>query len=175
MVVTCPECKGRYKIDPSGSKSKVGKVKCPGCSHLFEIALTGNVGNDKEQAARDVPLILIVDDARFFRQMIEDLLSDLPVEFISAADGDEAWIKITTRLPQLVLLDLNIPGRTGKQILQSIQEEPRLNRVKVLAMSGVERGEETAAEVLRFGAVDFINKSFKPIELEKRVRNILGI
>ena len=85
MVVTCPECKGRYKIDPSGSKSKVGKVKCPGCSHLFEIALTGIGGNDKEQAATEVPLILIVDDARFFRQMIEDLLSDLPVEFISAA------------------------------------------------------------------------------------------
>ena len=175
MVVTCPECKGRYKIDPSGSQSRVGKVKCPGCSHRFQIVLTGNGESNKEQAVTGVPLILIVDDARFFRQMIEDLLSDLPVEFISAADGDEAWVKITTRLPQLVLLDLNIPGRSGKQILQSIQEEPRLNRIKVLAMSGVERGEETAAAVRRFGAVDFINKSFKPSELEKRVRNILAI
>jgi len=175
MVVTCPECKGRYKIDPSGSQSRVGKVKCPGCSHRFEIVLIGNGEINTEQAVTGVPLILIVDDARFFRQMIEDLLSDLPVEFISAADGDEAWVKITTRLPQLVLLDLNIPGRSGKQILQSIQEEPRLNRIKVLAMSGVERGEETAAAVRRFGAVDFINKSFKPSELEKRVRNILGI
>ena len=175
MVVTCPECKSRYKIDPSGSQSRVGKVKCPGCSHRFEIVLTGNGESNKEQAVTGVPLILIVDDARFFRQMIEDLLSDLPVEFISAADGDEAWVKITTRLPQLVLLDLNIPGRSGKQILQSIQEEPRLNRIKVLAMSGVERGEETAAAVRRFGAVDFINKSFKPSELEKRVRNILAI
>jgi DNA-binding response OmpR family regulator len=153
----------------------VGKVKCPGCSHRFEIVLTGNAESNKEQAVTGVPLILIVDDARFFRQMIEDLLSDLPVEFMSAADGDEAWVKITTRLPQLVLLDLNIPGRSGKQILQSIQEEPRLNRIKVLAMSGVERGEETASAVRRFGAVDFINKSFKPSELEKRVRNILGI
>jgi DNA-binding response OmpR family regulator len=153
----------------------VGKVKCPGCSHRFEIVLTGNAESNKEQTVTGVPLILIVDDARFFRQMIEDLLSDLPVEFISAADGDEAWVKITTRLPQLVLLDLNIPGRSGKQILQSIQEEPRLNRIKVLAMSGVERGEETAAAVRRFGAVDFINKSFKPSELEKRVRNILAI
>lgn len=175
MVVTCPACRGRYKIDPSDSKSRVGKVKCPGCSHLFEISLTVNGQDDKAQAAARVPLILIVDDARFFRQMVEDLLKDLPVEFISAADGDEAWSKITTRLPQLVLLDLNIPGRSGKEILQSIQKEPRLNRVKVLAMSGVERGAETDAAVRRFGAVDFINKSFKPSELEKRVRNILGI
>ena len=175
MVITCPECKGRYKIDPASSKSKVGKVKCPGCSHVFAIELTGNDGKETEKTAPDLPLVLIVDDARFFRQLIKDLLSDLPVEFLSASDGDEAWEVITTRLPQLVLLDLNIPGRTGKQILRSLQEEPRFNRVKVLAMSGVERGEQTAAEVRRFGAVDFINKSFKPSELEKRVRNILGI
>jgi len=175
MVITCPECKGRYKIDPASSKSKVGKVKCPECSHVFAIELTSNDGKETEKTAPDLPLVLIVDDARFFRQMIKDLLSDLPVEFLSAADGDEAWEVITTRLPQLVLLDLNIPGRTGKQILRSLQEEPRFNRVKVLAMSGVERGEQTAAEVRRFGAVDFINKSFKPSELEKRVRNILGI
>jgi CheY-like chemotaxis protein len=120
-------------------------------------------------------LVLIVDDARFFRQMIKDLLGSLPLEFIEAADGDEAWRMITTRLPQLVLLDLNIPGRTGKQILQSLQEDPRLGQVKALAMSGVERGEKIAAEVRRCGAVDFINKSFKPSELEKRVRTILGI
>jgi len=175
MVISCPECKGRYKIDPTASKSKVGKVKCPGCSHIFAIALAGNDGKETATTAPSLPLVLIVDDARFFRQMIMDLLSDLPVEFISAADGDEAWELITTRLPQLVLLDLNIPGRTGKQILQALLEEPRFNLVKVLAMSGVERGEQTAAEVRRFGAVDFINKSFKPSELEKRVKNILGI
>ena len=175
MVITCPACKGRYKIDPAASKSNVGKAKCPGCSHVFAIALAGNDGKDTAKTAPFLPLVLIVDDARYFRQMIKDLLSDLPVEFISAADGDEAWEKIATRLPQLVLLDLNIPGRTGKQILQSLQEEPRFNPVKVLAMSGVERGEQAAAEVRRFGAVDFINKSFKPSELEKRVRNILGI
>jgi len=175
MVITCSACNKRYKIDPSGSKSNVGKVKCPGCSHVFEIALTGTDEKQVENAELGQPLVLIVDDACFFRQMIEDLLNDLPVEFISAADGDDAWKKITSRLPQLVLLDLNLPGRTGKQILQSLQEEPRFNQVKVLAMSGVERGAETAAEVRRFGAVDFINKSFKPSELEKRVRNILGI
>jgi len=175
MVITCPECKGRYKIDPAASKSKMGKVKCPGCSHVFAIALAGNDGKETGKAAPALPLVLIVDDARYFREMIKDLLSDLPAEFIAAADGDEAWEKITTRLPQLVLLDLNIPGRTGKQILKSLQEEPRFSLVKVLAMSGVERGEQAADEVRRIGAVDFINKSFKPIELEKRVRNILGI
>ena len=175
MVITCPKCNGRYKIDPAASRAKVSKAKCPGCSHVFIITLEDNGGKTTEQGATGLPLVLIVDDAGFFRQMIKELLSELPVEFIAAADGDDAWEKITSRLPQLVLLDLNIPGRTGKQILQSLQEDPRYRTVKVLAISGVERGEQAAVEVRRFGAVDFINKSFKPSELEKRVRTILGI
>jgi len=176
MVITCPACQGQYRIKPAASKLQVAKVKCPACQHVFEVSLVAKpVARAEPQDASADPVVLVVDDARFFREMIKDLLGDLPVEFITAADGDEAWEKITTRLPQLVLLDLNIPGRSGKQILQSLQEDPRFSPVKVLAMSGVERGEQAAAEVRRFGAVDFINKSFKPIELEKRVRNILGI
>ena len=92
-----------------------------------------------------------------------------------AADGDEAWQQITALVPQLVLLDLNIPGKNGKEILQAMQKSSQLDQVKVIAMSGVERGEETAAEVRLIGADDFISKSFKPRELQDRVRNILGL
>ena len=120
-------------------------------------------------------MVLIVDDARFFREMIKDILKDLPVELVMAADGNEAWQQITRLVPQLVLLDLNIPGKNGKEILQSLQESSQLDQVKVLAMSGVERGEETASEVRLIGAEDFISKSFKPRELQRRVSNILGL
>ncbi len=174
MIIACPECKARYRIDPSGSKTATAKVKCPGCKHVFEISL------DKQAPVQEVvspgkPLILIVDDARFFREMIKDILSPLPVELITAADGDEAWQTINSRTPQLVLLDLNIPGKSGKEILGALAGSELAKSVKVLAMSGVERGEETAAEVRRIGAEDFINKSFKPRELENRVQSILGL
>jgi DNA-binding response OmpR family regulator len=107
--------------------------------------------------------------------MIKDILSELPVDLDDAADGNEAWQKITGTKPQLVLLDLNIPGKNGKEILQSLQQNAQLDSVKVLAMSAVERGEETASEVRLIGAVDFISKSFKPRELQKRVRDLLAL
>ena len=78
-------------------------------------------------------------------------------------------------MPQLVLLDLNIPGKTGKEILQSLQTYSHRDQVKVLAMSGVERGEETASEIRLIGADDFISKSFKPRDLQARVRNLLSL
>jgi len=73
------------------------------------------------------------------------------------------------------LLDLNIPGKNGKEILQSLQQNAHLDSVKVLAMSGVERGEETSSEVRLLGAVAFISKSFKPRELQKRVLDLLAL
>jgi len=175
MLIECPTCQARYRIDPSASKANVAKVKCPGCQHVFEVALVAEnkVQQDDDPSAQ--PVVLIVDDARFFREMIKDILTELPVKLIMAADGDEAWQQITALVPQLVLLDLNIPGKNGKEILQAMQESSQFDQVKVLAMSGVERGEETAAAVRLIGADDFISKSFKPRELQDRVRNILGL
>jgi predicted Zn finger-like uncharacterized protein len=175
MVIECPTCKARYRIDPSASKADVAKVKCPGCQHVFEVSLAAENISQEENCSSKKPVVLIVDDARFFREMIMDILKDLPVEMVVAADGNDAWQQITDLVPQLVLLDLNIPGKNGKEILQSMQESRQFDHVKVLAMSGVERGEETASEVRLIGADDFISKSFKPRELQDRVRKILGL
>lgn len=175
MVITCPACQARYRIDPSAGKSEMAKVKCPGCDHVFEVSLVEEKNIQLGKASSGQPVVLIVDDARFFREMIKDILSELPVELVTAADGNEAWQLITTLVPQLVLLDLNIPGKTGKQILQSLQTYSQRDQVKVLVMSGVERGEETSSEVRLIGADDFVSKSFKPRDLQDRVRNLLGL
>ena len=175
MIITCPSCSGRYRIDPSSSKAKVAKVKCPSCNEIFEVSLVEESNSQPETSSSGQPLVLVVDDARFFREMITDILKDLPVELVMAADGNEAWEQMTTRTPQLILLDLNIPGKSGREILQSLQGSPQQSQIKVLAMSGVERGEETAAEVKSIGATDFINKSFKPRELQSRVKEILDL
>jgi len=175
MLIVCPTCKARYRIDPSISKTDVAKVKCPGCQKVFAVSLVEEKLNQQDSCLTRQPVVLIVDDARFFREMINDILKELPVKLVMSADGNDAWQQINALVPQLVLLDLNIPGKNGKEILQSMQEVPQLAQVKVLVMSGIERGEETAAEVRRIGANDFISKSFKPRELQDRVRTILGL
>lgn len=175
MVITCPACRARYRIDPAASKAAQAKVKCPGCQHVFEVALNGEAPTRPAPANAGQPVVLIVDDARFFREMIKDILGVLPVKLISAADGNEAWQRIDALPPHLVLLDLNIPGKSGKEILQQLHTDQRFAKVKVLAMSGVERGEETSMVVRQLGAEDFISKSFKPGELQDRVRKLLGI
>lgn len=179
MVITCPHCKAKYRIETAALKSRLAKVKCPGCSHLFEVSLVPEqlaVARPSEAALVDgKPLILVVDDARFFREMIRDILSELPIEILTAADGDEAWALLVDRVPQLVLLDLNIPGKSGREILLELQGSPLKSKIRVLAMSAVDRGDLAASEMRRLGAVDFLSKSFTPAELRKRVRSFLDI
>jgi DNA-binding response OmpR family regulator len=119
--------------------------------------------------------VLVVDDARFFREMIKEMLQELPIRLVLAADGHEAWQQISALSPQLVLLDLNIPGKSGKEIVQELRQSTGNERVKVLAMSGIERGAEVASEMRQIGADDFINKSFTPRELQDRVRKLLDL
>jgi predicted Zn finger-like uncharacterized protein len=176
MVISCPACQARYRINPAASKSQIAKVKCPGCQHIFDVSLTGEQKSQPEQrAVSSGPVVLVVDDARFFREMIKDILKELPITVALAADGHEAWKEIFALSPQLVLLDLNIPGKSGKEIVQELRQSTGSKQVKVVAMSGVERGAAIASEMRLIGADDFINKSFTPRELQDRVRKILGL
>jgi len=178
MIITCPKCDSRYKIDPSRSSKQVVTVKCPGCAHRFEVSLETAPAASADVVVREEtsrPLMLVVDDARFFREMIKDILKALPIELQFAADGNEAWRFLQERTPRLLLLDLNIPGKSGYDLLREIQGGETFSQMTILVMSGVERGAQVASEVSRLGADGFVSKSFTPKELQNRVRDILGL
>jgi len=78
-------------------------------------------------------------------------------------------------VPRLLLLDLNIPGKSGYDLLREIQGAKSFHQMKILVMSGVERGDQVASEVSRLGADGFVSKSFTPKELQNRVRDILDL
>lgn len=184
MIIACPQCQARYRIDPPAGDKATIRVKCPGCQHTFEARIEAapamppaGVPAAVPPGAADTarPLVLIVDDARFFREMIRDLLSELPIRMETAADGHEALQKIQSLHPALLLLDLNIPGISGQELITAIRQSPESRQIRILAMSGVQRGEESASIVRGLGADGFINKSFKPRDLQEHVRQLLKL
>ena len=101
-----------------------------------------------------------MDDSRFFREMILDILKPLHANFLIATDGIQALQVIEKENPDLVLLDLNLPKKNGFEIIRDVRSSPSLKDICLLAMSGVYYKEVDAAEVKRVGANDFIKKSF---------------
>jgi predicted Zn finger-like uncharacterized protein len=183
MIIVCPQCQSRYRINPPAGSKPQARVKCPNCQNTFDITLAvapvaveaSAVTPASPEGDVAKPLVLVVDDARFFREMIRDLLADLPIRVETAGDGHEALQMINKLHPALLLLDLNIPGVSGQDIIAAVRRDAACNTVRILAMSGVQRGEEAAHDVRRLGADDFINKSFRPRDLQNRVRQILGL
>jgi len=108
-----------------------------------------------------VPRILIVDDEQGIRRSLAGLLADETYETASAADGEAALAAVREQPPDLVLLDIAMPGRDGIAVLEEMRQAwPRL---PVIMMSG--HGTiETAVRATQLGAFDFIEK---PLSAEK--------
>lgn len=113
------------------------------------------------------PLIMIADDAMFMRRVIRRALSQEGYDrFVEVGTGTEALIQYRASRPDLVLLDITMPERSGLDALDDIlQEDPE---AKIIMCSAV--GQETViAQAIRRGALDFIIKPFKDEELIKLV------
>lgn len=130
----------------------------------------------REPAAGTKPAstVLVVDDSRFFRELIVDMLKPLSLSTLTAANGAEAMAVIRREHPALVILDLNLSAeKSGTDLVRDIRADRSLDGIRLLAMSGVFRKKADVAEVEMAGADDFISKSFTPEQLQTRVINLL--
>lgn len=173
MIIQCPSCQARYRIDPTKSDKPVITIKCPKCQSGFDVPLVSEAGKGASSQMPARRKILVVDDARFFRDAILDILQVLDAEIMTAADAEQALALIRRDLPDLVMLDLKLPNMDGYQLIQAIRAEPSWKGIKLLAMSSVYRQRDEVHKVLLAGADDFLNKSFTPDKLIEQVRNLL--
>ena len=180
MQIQCPGCGARYRINTQASGRSAGRVRCPKCSRVFEVDLNAPPAAAVTVLGRSAPAapaqrtILVVDDARFFREVIVDVLAPLDCRLLTAVDAETALEMVRRENPQLVILDLNLPGMNGYELVRAIRAEVGRG-IKLLAMSGVFRKDEDIHNIQTAGADDFTGKSFKPEDFLARVRHLLGV
>ena len=97
--------------------------------------------------------ILIVDDEESIRSSLEGILKDEGYTISQASDGDEALALLNQRVPDVVLLDVWLPGLNGIQALQAVRKQQA--DLEVIMMSG-HANIETAVKATKLGAIDFI-------------------
>ena len=89
-----------------------------------------------------------------------------------AADGDQALVAVRERAPDLVLLDMSIPGTSGPEVLAAVKEDPATSDVRVIVVTAT--GEEGRASALASGADHYFTKPFSPIALLQAVEEVIG-
>lgn len=122
-------------------------------------------------AARPVR-ILIADDQRQNRQLLEVMLSPEGFVFLTAARGDEALAIVAQQSPDLILLDVMMPGMDGYQVAAKIKGNLATKNIPIIMVSGLH---DSGARMLAksAGADDFLSRPVDRAELVVRVRNLL--
>jgi two-component system, NarL family, invasion response regulator UvrY len=114
--------------------------------------------------------ILLVDDHAIVRAGLRRLLAALPAEIAECASGDEALAQVRAAAPDLVVLDLNLPGIGGLELLRRLRRERPGLAVLVLSMHA---DPLYAARALDAGARGYVSKNAAPEELLLAVRRVL--
>lgn len=116
--------------------------------------------------------ILIADDDNYIRDITKKALEKYNFKIIEAIDGIDALNKIKTELPDLIVLDLNMPHLNGKEILEYVRKDARTLMVPVIVITG-EDAMDSKIETFEVGADDYIIKPFNPLELALKIYNII--
>ncbi|WP_300633569.1 EAL domain-containing response regulator [Pseudomonas sp.] len=118
--------------------------------------------------------LLIVDDEPQVRKLLETLLQHEGYQTLSASSGEEALQWVAQQPPDLILLDIMMPGMDGYEVATQLKSNPVTANIPIIMLSALS---ESSARVsgLETGAEEFISKPVERVELWLRVRNLLRL
>jgi two-component system, OmpR family, phosphate regulon response regulator PhoB len=116
--------------------------------------------------------ILIVEDHPTMREAMKLILEHEGFEIREAPDGAAALAMVRDQPPDLMFLDLNIPGASGADVLTELKRDPTTKDVRVIIVTAT--GEEGREFVLSLGADEYFTKPFSPTALLRTVERVLA-
>ena len=119
-----------------------------------------------------IKLLHVEDDAdiREIAQMALDLSGEFHV--IQCCSGEEALAQVETYTPDVVLLDMMMPGMTGRQTLEKMRERPEFSQIPAIFMTARAQHAEIE-ELLQIGAAEVISKPFDPMSLPDQIKQAM--
>jgi len=116
--------------------------------------------------------ILIIDDEKDLVKLVKEILELENFQVSNAYDGEEGLRKAISEIPDLILLDIKMPGLNGFQVLERLKMDKTISHIPVVMLTtSILRQDRDKAFDL--GAVDYVIKSLAGFELGERIRKIL--
>ncbi|NIY18288.1 MAG: response regulator, partial [Nitrospinaceae bacterium] len=126
---------------------------------------------DPDSHSRPYSLLLVDDDPEILA-LLQAKLGKEQYKIFTASEGEEAIRIVNTKKPDLIVLDVNLPGLSGLEICRSLRGDKNTRDIPILILSG--RSDEIDRILgLEFGADDYVTKPFNSQELILRINNIL--
>lgn len=117
--------------------------------------------------------ILLIEDDKFLRELMNKKLVTMGYDVVAAADGESGLAMIKETKPDVVLLDLILPGINGFEVLERAKKDPDTVNVPVIILSNLGQSEDIE-KGLKLGAKDFLVKAhFTPQEIINKLKAIV--
>jgi putative two-component system response regulator len=117
--------------------------------------------------------ILVVDDTEANLDILVDALGDL-YDLSVAMDGETALEAVEEEKPDLILLDIMMPGMDGYEVLSTLKQNPRFQKIPIIFLTALTEI-ENKTRGFQLGAVDYITKPFEVLEVQARVKTHLSL
>jgi signal transduction histidine kinase len=117
------------------------------------------------------PLVLIIDDNLTSRETLKALLFDSGYDIVTADSGKTGLEKAIEKLPDVILLDVMMPGMDGYEVTRQIRQDPKLSEVPIIMITALD-DRYSRLMGLKAGADDFLSKPYDSMELEIRLRGL---
>jgi DNA-binding response OmpR family regulator len=119
-----------------------------------------------------MPRVLVVDDEPNILLSLEFLMQQAGFEVTTAEDAEQAQALISQQVPDLILLDISLPGMSGFDLLEQLRADDATRQLPVVMLTA--HGREVEKEKgMALGASDYITKPFSTRELVSRVQTLL--
>lgn len=118
--------------------------------------------------------IVVVDDEEIVRCLIKDLLSDFEYEVLEAENGQEGIALVKQELPDLVILDMNMPGLAGTAVSSVLASNDNTRNIPILFLTGYMSEEEAESLDNQMGDKLLLTKPFDNDSLCEIVRRVIG-
>lgn len=123
-------------------------------------------------AGKVPPTVLVVDDDKFQHKLIRQILVNEELELIFSTSGAEALGALRRCKPDLILMDINLPGESGIEVTQQIKSNEQFAEIPVIMITG-EGAKNVVVDSVNAGAVDFIVKPFNTETLVKKIHRFV--
>jgi DNA-binding response OmpR family regulator len=117
--------------------------------------------------------ILVVDDETAIARLVQICLTMEGYEVATAHSGFEGLEQVAAKRPELVILDVMMPGMNGYEVCTELKSKSATKNIKVIFLSAVGLAGD-AERGLKLGAEDYLLKPFDPAELAERVKTLIG-
>ena len=117
--------------------------------------------------------VMVVDDEESLRLLSKGIIENAGFKFMQANDGKECLEILKTKVPDLILMDMMMPGLTGRETVEKIRKNPKTKNIKIFFLTVARFSETGLADLKKLEILEYITKPFENAFLVEKIKNTL--